>query len=31
MPMDLTFWGSYYGICIDKFGISWKITSATKQ
>ncbi len=27
MPMNLTFWGSYYGLCIDKFGISWKITS----
>ncbi len=26
VPMDLTFWGSCYGICIDKFGISWKIT-----
>jgi PhnB protein len=27
LPMNLTFWGSYYGICIDKFGISWKITT----
>ncbi len=26
MPMNLTFWGSYYGICIDKFGITWKVT-----
>jgi PhnB protein len=31
VPMNLTFWGSYYGICIDKFGISWKITSEPKQ
>jgi PhnB protein len=31
VPMNLTFWGSYYGICIDKFGISWKITSESKQ
>jgi len=31
MPMNLTFWGSYYGICIDKFGISWKITSEAEQ
>jgi len=30
-PMNLTFWGSYYGICIDKFGISWKITSEAEQ
>lgn len=26
MPMNLPFWGSYYGICIDKFGIMWKVT-----
>lgn len=26
VPMNLTFWSSYYGICIDKFGITWKIT-----
>lgn len=27
MPMNFTFWGSYYGICIDKFGIIWKVTA----
>lgn len=26
VPMNTTFWNSYYGLCIDKFGISWKIT-----
>lgn len=26
VPVDLTFWNAYYGHCIDKFGISWKIT-----
>lgn len=26
MPMNITFWKSYYGICIDKFGIMWKVT-----
>jgi PhnB protein len=26
MPMNQTFWGSYYGILTDKFGIDWKIT-----
>lgn len=25
MPMDEVFWGSYYGKCIDKFGITWDI------
>ncbi|MBL7710707.1 MAG: VOC family protein [Chitinophagaceae bacterium] len=27
LPMNLTCWGSYYGICVDKFGITWKITT----
>ena len=26
MPMAEQFWGSYYGICMDKFGINWKIS-----
>lgn len=26
MPTNLTFRGSHYGICIGKFGITWKIT-----
>lgn len=26
VPMTETFWGSYYGIFKDKFGINWKIT-----
>ena len=25
MPMDNMFWGSYFGSCIDKFGISWQL------
>lgn len=31
VPMNLTFWGSYYGICIDKFGIIWKITIESEK
>ena len=31
VALDLTFWGSYYGICKDKFGITWKITSRLDQ
>ncbi len=27
MPMGDVFWGSYYGKCIDKFGITWDILS----
>ena len=30
MPMDSTFWGDYFGMCTDKFGISWMI-SFTEQ
>ncbi len=30
VPAGLTFWGAYYGQCIDKFGISWKITLASE-
>ena len=26
VPMTETFWGSYYGVFTDKFGISWKIS-----
>ena len=26
VPVGLTFWGAYYGQCIDPFGINWKIT-----
>ena len=29
VPVGLTFWGAYYGQCIDKFGINWKITLAS--
>lgn len=26
MPMQNTFWGSYFGMCTDKFGIQWMIS-----
>ena len=26
MPMDTTFWGSYFGMCTDKFGINWMMS-----
>lgn len=28
LPISDQFWGSYYGICIDKFGVQWKISFA---
>lgn len=27
MPMAVTFWGSYFGNFVDKFGIQWMISS----
>ncbi|MFN0276634.1 MAG: VOC family protein, partial [Chitinophagales bacterium] len=26
MPMNKTFWGDYFGMCTDKFGINWMIS-----
>jgi PhnB protein len=25
MPLNRTFWGAYFGMCRDKFGIQWMI------
>lgn len=25
MPMSNTFWGAYFGMCLDKFGIKWMV------
>ena len=25
MPMVDAFWGSYFGMCVDKFGVTWQI------
>ena len=25
MPMNKTFWNSYFGMCVDQFGISWMV------
>jgi PhnB protein len=26
VPLEDQFWNSYYGLCIDQYGISWKIS-----
>jgi PhnB protein len=31
MPMNKTFWGAYFGMCIDKFGINWMVSYETNQ
>lgn len=31
MPMAKTFWGSYFGMCCDKFGIRWMISFEYNQ
>jgi PhnB protein len=28
MPMNRTFWGAYFGMCADQFGIRWMINFA---
>ncbi|MGI9515960.1 MAG: VOC family protein [Pirellulaceae bacterium] len=28
MPLQKTFWGSYYGLCTDQFGIHWMFNLA---
>ncbi|MBX2844036.1 MAG: VOC family protein [Flammeovirgaceae bacterium] len=30
MPMNKTFWGSYFGMLTDKFGINWMISANVK-
>ena len=25
MPIGNTFWGAYFGMCVDKFGINWMV------
>lgn len=31
MPMNKTFWGAYFGMCLDKYGISWMINFTYNQ
>jgi PhnB protein len=31
MPLDNTFWGSYFGMFIDKFGIQWMVSCETEE
>ncbi len=31
MPLALSFWGSLFGMCIDKYGISWMFSCEQKQ
>ena len=31
MPMGDTFWGAYFGMCVDRFGINWMISFENPQ
>ena len=31
MPIDKVFWGDYFGMCIDKFGINWMVSFNENQ
>ena len=28
MPIEETFWGSYFGMCTDRFGVNWMVSHA---
>ncbi len=31
MPMDTTFWGSYFGMLTDQFGINWMVSFESEE
>ena len=31
MPLERTFWGAYFGMCEDKFGIQWMVNYDLKK
>ncbi|MDF2192726.1 VOC family protein [Paraflavitalea sp. CAU 1676] len=31
MPMAKTFWGAYFGMCLDQFGVQWMINFTYPQ
>ncbi|MEO6000869.1 MAG: VOC family protein [Chitinophagaceae bacterium] len=31
MPMEKAFWGAYFGMLVDKFGIQWMVNYETKE
>jgi len=31
MPLGKTFWGAYFGMCIDKFGVQWMVSYDYKK
>jgi len=31
MPLEKTFWGAYFGILIDKFGVQWMVNYPLNQ
>ena len=30
IPLDKMFWGSYFGMCTDKFGVQWMVSNDQK-
>ncbi len=31
MPMQETFWGSYFGSCTDRYGVNWLLSAESSQ
>ena len=31
MKLEDTFWGDYFGSCVDKFGVQWMVSTSSKE
>jgi PhnB protein len=31
VPLEKTFWGAYFGMCTDQFGIQWMVSFDEKK
>ena len=31
LPMEDQFWGAYFGMCLDRFGVNWMLVYAPPQ
>lgn len=31
VPVNKTFWGAYFGMCVDRFGVQWMINYSYKK
>ena len=31
LPMEDQFWGAYFGMCVDRFGVNWMLVHTPPQ